>query len=77
MVTIPVSHFHASFLKEVGTAPMEYSHRARLSKAQQMLQEAGATVTSVSQRLGYCSSQHLAACFKRYLGQTPTQARKK
>jgi AraC-like DNA-binding protein len=71
-----VSHFHASFLKQVGTAPMEYSHRARLNKAQVMLQEPGATVTGVSQRLGYCSSQHLAACFKRYLGQTPSQARK-
>lgn len=69
-----VSHFHASFLKEVGMAPMEYSHRARLGKAQRLLNEHNATVTSVAARLGYCSSQHLAACFKRYLGQTPTQA---
>jgi AraC-like DNA-binding protein len=71
-----VSHFHASFLKQVGTAPMEYSHRARLDKARTLLREPGATVTEVALRLGYCSSQHLAACFKRYLGQTPSQARK-
>ena len=27
------SHFHACFLREVGAAPMEYSHRARLARA--------------------------------------------
>ena len=70
-----VSHFHSMFLQQAGTAPMEYSHRARLHKAQQLLQDSGTTVTSVAHSLGYCSSQHMAACFKRYLGMTPTQAR--
>ena len=70
-----VSHFHASFLKQVGTAPMEHSHRVRLARAQELLRAPAATVTSVAARLGYCSSQHLAACFRRYLGQTPSDAR--
>lgn len=68
------SHFHACFLKQVGTAPMEYSHRARLAKARELLRQPRATVTDVAARLGYYSSQHLAACFRRYFGQTPTQA---
>ena len=29
---------------------------------------------SRAERLGYYSSQHLAACFRRYLGQTPSEA---
>ena len=71
-----VSHFHACFVKEVGMAPMEYAHRARLNRAQKLLSSGGASVTDVAGRMGYCSSQHLAACFKRYLGMTPTKARK-
>lgn len=68
------SHFHACFLREVGAAPMEYAHRVRLDKARTLLGAPNATVASVAARLGYYSSQHLAACFKRYLGQTPGQA---
>ena len=65
------SHFHACFLREVGSAPMEYSHRARLARASELLAQPHATVSRVAERLGYYSSQHLAACFRRYLGQTP------
>lgn len=68
-----VSHFHACFVREVGMAPMEYAHRERLKKAITMLRDHGATVTSVAERLGYCSSQHLATCCKRYLGQAPSK----
>jgi AraC-like DNA-binding protein len=68
------SHFHACFLREVGAAPMEYSHRARLSRAKELLAQPHATVSRVAERLGYYSSQHLAACFRRYLGQTPSEA---
>ncbi|MCZ7648266.1 MAG: AraC family transcriptional regulator [Planctomycetota bacterium] len=71
-----VSHFHARFVKEVGMAPMEYAHRQRLERAAALLREPDGSVTSVAERLGYCSSQHLAACFKRYLGMTPGQARR-
>jgi len=67
------SHFHARFAKEVGQAPMEFAHKVRLERARRDL-TGGMTVTEVSQQLGYCSSQHLAACFKRYLGLTPTEA---
>ncbi len=66
------SHFHACFAREVGMAPMEYAHRERLERAQALLKEPRATVTSVATQLGYCSSQHLAACFRQYLGRSPT-----
>jgi AraC-like DNA-binding protein len=68
------SHFHACFLREVGAAPMEYAHRVRLDRAQGLLAAPNGTVASVAARLGYYSSQHLAACFKRYRGQTPRQS---
>lgn len=70
---LSVSHFHASFLRHIGLAPMEYAHRQRLERAERMLSEPRVRVTDVALRLGYCSSQHLAACFRRYLGRTPTQ----
>ena len=70
------SHFHATFRRTVGMAPMEYAHRKRLGHAQRLLAEPRATVTGIATRLGYCSSQHMATCFKRYLGTTPTAERK-
>lgn len=71
------SHFHAAFRRCVGMAPMEYAHRRRLDQASKLLAEPQAKVISVATRLGYCSSQHLATCFKRYLGQTPTAIKRK
>jgi AraC family transcriptional regulator, L-rhamnose operon regulatory protein RhaS len=67
------SHLHASFAREVGMAPMAYGHRTRLARATELL-SSGASVTSAAASLGYSSSQHLATCFRRYLGTTPTQA---
>jgi len=69
-----VSHFCATFSLWVGAAPLKFSHHMRLRRAQKLLKEPRATVTSVALRLGYCSSQHLAGCFKQYLGQTPRAA---
>lgn len=68
------SHFFATFRKTVGMAPMEYAHRRRLDLAVKQLEAPQATVTGVAARLGYCSSQHLAACFKRYMGRAPRRA---
>lgn len=70
------SHFHATFRRTVGMAPMEYAHRKRLEQASKLMAGPDASVTAVAARLGYCSSQHLATCFKRYLGTSPTKARK-
>jgi AraC-like DNA-binding protein len=67
------SHLHASFARAVGIAPMAYAHRVRLARAEDLLRS-GASVTSAAASLGYSSSQHLATCFRRYLGSTPTQA---
>ncbi|MCK6471474.1 MAG: AraC family transcriptional regulator [Planctomycetes bacterium] len=68
------SHFHACFLRATGMAPMEYAHHKRLERARKLLQARSATVTSVAAQLGYNSSQHLAACFRRYLGKRPSES---
>lgn len=68
------SHFCASFSKYIGVAPLKFSHHMRLRRAKELLAEPRASVTAVAVRLGYCSSQHLAACFQQYLGQTPREA---
>lgn len=69
-----LSHFHACFARETGMAPLAYAHLVRLEQARRLLRRKGATVTRVAVDLGYCSGQHLAGVFRRYLGITPTQA---
>jgi transcriptional regulator GlxA family with amidase domain len=49
----------------------------RLRRAQELLADPRTAVTSVALRLGYCSSQHLAACFQQYLGRAPREIRKR
>ncbi|MCW8132086.1 MAG: helix-turn-helix transcriptional regulator [Planctomycetota bacterium] len=71
------SHFHATFRRTVGMAPMEYAHHRRLDHASRLLAAKEASVTAIAARLGYCSSQHLATCYKRYLGTTPTAVKSK
>jgi len=68
------SHFCACFSERIGAPPLKFSHYMRLRRAKELLAEPRASVTAVALRLGYCSSQHLAACFKQYLGQTPRAA---
>jgi AraC-like DNA-binding protein len=69
-----LSHFHACFARETGMAPLAYAHLVRLEQARRLLRRKGSTVTRVAAELGYCSGQHLAGVFRRYLGITPTQA---
>jgi AraC-like DNA-binding protein len=72
-----VSHFCACFSQWVGAAPLKFSHHMRLRRAQELLADPRASVTSVALRLGYCSSQHLAACSQQYLGHSPREMRQK
>ncbi len=71
-----VSHFCACFSQWVGAAPLKFSQRMRLQRAQELLADPRASVTSVALQLGYCSSQHLAACFQQYLGRSPRAMRR-
>lgn len=65
----------ARFRERVGLAPIAYLSRWRLSLACDLL-DAGASVTSVAERLGYASPFSFSAAFKRQHGVSPSGYRK-
>jgi AraC-like DNA-binding protein len=69
---LSVARFKRRFCDEVGVPPAEYAMRHRLAEARRRLRGPEATMTRIAHDLGFCSSQHFAATFRRYFGQTPT-----
>lgn len=63
------------FHQLVGKPPMEYLTEVRLSLAADLITQPGATVTSVSRKVGYATPYSFSAAFKRVRGMSPTDHR--
>ncbi|MEV5025334.1 helix-turn-helix transcriptional regulator [Paenibacillus sp. LPE1-1-1.1] len=72
---VSASHFYRIFQEFTGEPPITYVERLRVKAACRQLVESQDSVTDISHRLGYQSSQHFATVFKRFIGVTPTQWR--
>lgn len=72
---VSTSHFYRTFQEFSGEPPVTYVERLRVKAACRQLAESQDSVTDISHRLGYQSSQHFATVFKRFVGVTPTQWR--
>lgn len=60
---------------ELGISPKTYQIQRRCEEAIRLLQTTRLSVTEIAMELGYPSSQHFAAQFRRTVGCTPTEAR--
>lgn len=76
-VGLSESYFKALFKKEVGLPPAEYITRLRIDSAREMLLTSDTKITELAHSLGFCSSQHFSAVFKRHTNMTPREYRKK
>lgn len=56
---------------------LEYVHRERIARAQELLDGTDATVAEVSTAVGFTNVLTMSRAFKRYAGITPTEYRKK
>lgn len=70
------SYFSRSFKKVIGRSFTEFVAAARLDCAKKMLLTQNLTVTTIAARLGYCSTSHFIAAFKRDTGISPLKYRK-
>lgn len=66
-----VTRFQRRFVTEIGFTPKEYILRQKIATARSMLDNEHMSVTQVAFDLGFSSSQHFAATFRRYTGITP------
>ena len=63
------------FRRETGKTPHQYLMACRIRKAESLLSHTRRKVTDIALSLGFASSQHFAASFRREMGMTPRQWR--
>lgn len=73
---ISVSYLSHLFKRETGLSPMQYVIHRRIGEAQSLLMETRLPVHEIEERLGFGSSCHLTAMFKKYVGIAPREYRK-
>lgn len=65
------THLAELFTRDVGVPPRQYLLQVRVERAKQYLTQKTIPITTLAIELGFSSSQHFAATFKRLTGQTP------
>lgn len=69
--------FTRRFRAAIGMSPLEYIHALRLEEAKQLLEARDDPVEAVAEQVGYQDSSYFSRLFKRKVGLTPAQYRKR
>ena len=69
--------FSRRFKQATGMAPIEYVHTLRLEEAKQLLESGDEPVEAVALEVGYEDAAFFGRLFRRKVGVTPTQYRKR
>jgi transcriptional regulator GlxA family with amidase domain len=69
--------FARRFSQATGMSPLEYIHTLRLEEAKQMLESTEQAVEAIANEVGYEDASFFGRLFKRKVGLTPTQYRKR
>lgn len=69
--------FKRRFRAATGMAPMEYVHTLRLEEAKQMLEASDQSVECIAAEVGYEDASFFGRLFKRRVGLTPAQYRRR
>jgi len=51
-------------------APIEFMHRSRIMRAEELLLTTDATMEAIAEQLGYCDASYLSRIFKMWMGTT-------
>lgn len=74
---LPERTFKRRFRKATGLAPMEYVHTLRLEESKQLLEAGDEPVEAVAHAVGYGDASFFSRLFRRQVGLTPAQYRRK
>lgn len=74
---LSVTRFHERFQREVGFAPGEWRTRQRIRLAKGLLRRGDRSITDVAMRTGFATSQYFATAFKKMVGLTPREYRRR
>lgn len=76
-VHLSPNYFIRCFKEHTGKTPYQYLMEIRIRKAQQMLKNPNYLIGEIATLCGFVNSGHFATLFKRYVGISPTDYRKK
>jgi AraC-like DNA-binding protein len=74
---VAYSYFRREFKRHTGLAPYQYARQLRLEKARRMIGGSSQNLQSIADQLGFASSYHLSAAFKKQYGQSPDHWRRR
>jgi transcriptional regulator GlxA family with amidase domain len=77
MSGIPERSFKRRFARATGMTPLEYVHTLRLEEAKHMLETSEMAVEAVANEVGYEDTSFFGRLFRRKVGLTPAQYRKR
>jgi AraC-like DNA-binding protein len=76
-VALSRAPFSARFTKRVGESPLAYLTRIRMERAARLLKETNAPLSRVTHSVGYASEPAFNKAFKRHVGLSPGEYRKR
>ena len=76
-VFLSQGYFTRAFRDEFGVSPMGYLMKKRLDRACELLSDDGIKVSGVASQSGFSSPQRFNAAFRKQMGMTPIEYRKK
>lgn len=71
------THFCRIFKKATGVSPHQYVMKARLNRAQHMLEQSEASMATIAESLGFTSQSHFTRAFRQFAGETPSDFRRR
>lgn len=71
------THFCRIFKKATGVSPHQYVMKARLNRAQHMLEQSETSMATIADSLGFTSQSHFTRAFRQFAGETPSDFRKR
>jgi transcriptional regulator GlxA family with amidase domain len=74
---LPERSFKRRFARATGMSPLEYVHTLRLEESKQMLETSELAVEAVAVQAGYEDASFFSRLFRRRVGLTPAQYRKR
>ena len=77
LTQLSVSRYTLAFRRVTGCSPMEYFNRLRMQRACELLQTTGNSVQEIGQKVGYNDPYYFSRAFKKIIGVSPNEYRKK
>lgn len=76
-VGLSVSRVGHLFRQQIGLTPQQFVERERITRAKQLLELSGRTVTAIAQEVGYENPFYFTLRFKKHTGLSPTDWRRR